>query len=76
MKLKQVTHFHVDDPDCGGDYIDVELLDEQGNVIAEYGDYYHDKGDEKIEGFIDGVEWATGEKVNLEMKDVSDREDY
>lgn len=74
MKLKQVTHYPKSDPDCDGDYYDIELLSETGMVIVEYGDYYHEKGEEKMEGFIEGVEWVLGEKVKVERVDVADRE--
>lgn len=37
--------------------IEVEL---NGEVIVEYGDYYHDKGSERAKGFIDGVIYVKG----------------
>lgn len=73
MKLKQVTHYSKGDPSCYGNYYDIELLSESGMVIVEYGNH-HDHGEEKIEGFVEGVEWVLGEKVKLERVDIADRE--
>jgi len=73
VKLKRVKHYSTDDPECCEDYVDIELLDESGTVIAAWGDGYHTKGQQKCLGFIQGVEWATGEKVELETEDVADR---
>lgn len=73
MKLKQVTHYSKGDPSCYGEYYDIELISETGMVIVEYGGYNIDKGEEKMEGFIEGVEWVLGEKVKLEKKNVADR---
>ena len=67
-------HYEREDTGFGGDYSDIELLDEAGNVIAKFDDHYHDNGREKAEGFIRGVEWAIGEKVELVRKNVADRD--
>jgi hypothetical protein len=72
IKLTQVIHFDEDDKTFGGDYFSVELKDENGKVIAAYGDCYHDKGAEKVEGFIAGVEWAARRKVNLVTERIAD----
>ncbi len=73
MKVKQVTHYSKGDPSCYGNYYDIELLSESGMVIVEYGNH-HDHGEEKTEGFIEGIEWVLGETVNLEKVNVADRE--
>ena len=62
MKLKVITHYLKDDKDCDGDYSFIAILDGK-NVIAEFGDDYHDRGGEKADGFIKGIEWATKKKV-------------
>ena len=74
MVITKVTHYEREDTDFGGDYSDIELLDESGNIIAEFGDSYHDKGQEKAEGFIKGVEWLAGKKVELIILNIADRE--
>ncbi len=76
MKLKIVTHFTTDDPEFCADYYDIELFDESDELVTEFGDYYHDRGDDKVEGFIEGAEWALGEKIEVERINVADREDY
>ncbi len=73
ITVTQVTHYPEDDPKGNGDYYDIELLDAEGKVIATFGDYYHDKGQEKAEGFIQGVEYALGVKVKVVHKKAADR---
>jgi hypothetical protein len=54
MDLKfRILEMFPSEEDFDGDYyaIKVEL---NGEVIAEFGDYYHDNGDTKAEGFIKG----------------------
>ena len=75
MKILEITHYPKSDKKCWGDYWDVELQDEKGNTIAEFGDAYHDKGLDKAQGFIEGVSWAKGVKINVIRKNVADRED-
>lgn len=75
MKITKITHYHIDDPEFCGDYCDIELFDEAGNRIADYGDWYHDNGHERVEGFIEGVEWITGKKIKIKRIDIADRED-
>lgn len=57
MNVTVITHYAQDDPDCDGDYRAVTILVENVQV-AEYGDYYHDKGRERAAGFIDGLTYA------------------
>jgi hypothetical protein len=73
VKILKITHFAMDDPLCLRDYFDIELLNEAGEVIASFGDYYHDKGLEKAEGFILGVEFALGEVIEVESRNLADR---
>jgi len=42
----------------GGDGITALYLD---GKLHKYGDYYHDKIDENIDGFLDGVQYVLGE---------------
>lgn len=45
--------------------------------LHKYGDYYHDKIENWIEGFIDGLEWAgmSIEKREIECKDEKINDD-
>jgi major membrane immunogen (membrane-anchored lipoprotein) len=47
------------DEDFGGDCQGVDIYID-GKLVKSYGDYYHDKGEEKAEGFIDGVAYILG----------------
>lgn len=55
--MKIIDHVNMEYSEDGTDYeyVTVEL---DGEVIAEYGDYCHDKGMEKAEAFIRG--WYAG----------------
>lgn len=73
MILRQETYYSQDDPECYEDYYGIALFDEMGEKIVEYGDHYHDKGEEKMEGFLDGMRYMTDEiicveKINLAIK--------
>ena len=65
MKVQIIEHFPKDDPECGGDYwlIEVYIGDEK---IVTYGDHYHESGQQKAEGFIDGLRHCVGKK-NVEV---------
>lgn len=66
------THYSTDDPECYGDYHSIDLVDSvSGRVIQSYGDYYHDKGSEKVEGFLDGLRFL-GVSVKVTREDVAD----
>lgn len=58
--LYVVTFYNREDEDIpaeeylGGDYYCVGLYGDDKQLIQGYGDYYHDKGQEKLEGFING----------------------
>lgn len=74
MKFKIVTHYCVDDVEFDGDYTGIELFDGDGNLIEEYGDWYHDKGQVIVEGFLEGVSYATGQIPDVEYVKVADYE--
>lgn len=74
MKIFTILEHHEKGEDCHGDYFDLEILDENGTCIQTYGDAYHDSGNDKAEGFIDGVRYASNEEIKIEYKDVADRE--
>lgn len=75
MTLKVITHFPKSDPRFYSDYYDIEIIDEAGNRIADFGDGYHDDGQPKMQGFIQGVEWALGKKVKVISENIADRDD-
>lgn len=64
MKIEIVTNYCSDDPKFSGDFCEVDIyIDEQ--LVISYGDYYHDKGWEKVEGFLDAVGYLV---PNVEIK--------
>ncbi len=75
-KLEVITHYQESDKDFSRDYVEVSILLD-GKLIQEYGDRYHDKGDVKAEGFVEGFLEALG-KVNVVVsrKNVNDAEDF
>lgn len=71
MKLKVVWRYLWDDTELDEDYYNIDVYHED-KLIVQFGDYYHDKGQEKLKGFIKGVEWATGKNVEVETVEVKD----
>ena len=71
MQVKIVTHYSVDDLDFCGDYwsVDVYIDDE---FYVSYGDSYHDKGHEKVEGLLDGLRYF--ELLDIEEENIADAE--
>jgi hypothetical protein len=51
LNIEAVYHYFKDDVDCSSDYtsIDVYFDDE---LKHSFGDHYHDKGREKLEGIL------------------------
>lgn len=82
MKIKGVTittHYQKSDKKCWGDYYSVDVLvraDGGREFAAHYGDYYHDKGHDKVEGFLDAIQTLHGPKIPVIRRDVADIEDY
>lgn len=52
QELKIIYHYPKHDSEFIDDYCGVSLWI-NGDCIQEYGDDYHDKGDSKVEGFVD-----------------------
>ena len=61
-KFTVILLYATDDEDCSSDYYGVEIL-QDGKIIQEYGDAYHDNGREKMEGFFDALSWIQSKKV-------------
>jgi len=74
MKMKVVWHYEEEDKEFDSDYSCIDLFDEEGNLVWRFGDAYHDSGHEKLDGFIDGIVWATGEQVELVREQIADGE--
>ena len=65
----------ISDYNCSGDYYEVWVKD--GNtIITKYGDYYHDKGRERAEAFLQGILYATRNEIQIAYTDIADLEGY
>lgn len=76
IQIKIITHYLVDDPEFEGDYTQIEIFMNMGlghKLVKTYGDYYHDKGDEKAAGFMDGISALTDD-YSIEEIEVADYE--
>lgn len=81
MKIIKEIHYDKPDPQYDsedddpffGDYRFIILKDEDIE-IAYFGDYYHDKGLEKCEGFIKGMEYVLKEEIEVETINLADAE--
>jgi hypothetical protein len=71
------THYLREDTEFIYDYASVDVLVD-GAVAVSYGDYYHDKGSEKAQGFVAAVEWLhankhlTDPKLEIKHEEVAD----
>lgn len=68
------TYFMEDDEDFSGDYSWIELRRPNGELVVWYGDYYHDKGSEKMDGFLDGVKFALNRPINVKWENKTSSE--
>lgn len=77
MLVKVVTHYSEEDTDFCGDYSSVEIF-VNGVLAKEYGDYYHDKGSDKAEAFLDCLEYMKSYHIiddfSVEEVSVADSE--
>lgn len=67
---KKILIKTVYDTGCiGGDYIDIELwLD--GRLVESFGDDYHNKGKDTLEGFLQGLKYVFGTLPEPEDEDI------
>lgn len=71
LNFKAVYHYPIYDEEFGGDFLGIELFHD-GEMVQWFGDYYHDKGEEKLGGFIMGIKFITGKDVNLTVERIND----
>jgi hypothetical protein len=72
VNVVQIVHYAEDDQGFHGDYFAVTLKDGLGEVIARFGDAYHDSGMEKADGFFLGAAWAFGREIKVLRENVAD----
>ena len=73
VRIKVVTHFPSEDLNFTSDYVRIEVFVE-GFKAVEYGDSYHDKGQEKVQGFIDAYEYTHPKKVVVTYNNLADED--
>ena len=73
ITLQKVVHF----PRGGmfGDY-EYVTIEKDGKVLKRYDDYYHDKGEEKADGYLDGYLAASKCDIEIEVYHTDDGENY
>jgi len=54
IRVRIISHHDPEDMDGGGDECGVSVF-VNDMCVAQYGDYYHDKGREKAIGFVDAL---------------------
>jgi hypothetical protein len=70
-------HYPKSDKNMEGDYYDVTINVYLGDEMLhmDYGDYYHDKGTDKAQGFLDALTAIYGSKFPILRLRAADRED-
>lgn len=72
MKIQIITHYCIEDTEYDEDYtgIDIVKINEQGNkvLIKSFGDSYHDKGQEKVEGFLEAMRYFN---IEFELEEIN-----
>ena len=77
IKFIAVFHYHKEDEECLGDCWDIELFEANpinDPPIMKWRDDYHDNGQNKLEGFLEGVAWALDKEVECDIQNVADRD--
>lgn len=71
MDIEVIIHYCKNaDAQCTGDYSAV-TVNIDGKLCAYYGDYYHDKGEERADGFVDGMRYLNPD-ANVTYNKVAD----
>lgn len=72
-----LKHYQKDDKEFSGDYSSIEILFDN-KITVIYGDFYHDKGQERseafIEGFLKAVDLIGADRPRIEHKKIADSE--
>lgn len=71
--IEIVVHYNSDDTNFEGDYVDVEIKNEQGAVMGAYGSQAVESGRDAAKGFIKGVEYAMQRPITTKITRIADR---
>ena len=73
MNIKIITHYGKNDIECTGDYWEIDLvIDDKSHFY--FGDDYHERGMDKVEGFLRAAKYFVGYDINIEREEVADME--
>jgi len=72
MHIKVVTHYQKDDVEFYGDYGSIEVFIDDEKKL-EFGDGYHDNGQEKVEGGLEFLD-VLGIQYTLVKENIADEE--
>jgi hypothetical protein len=64
--------YDIDDEYCNGDLMDMRLMDGNGKIIMS-GDYYHNKIEERVEGFFSALNYL---EIKYTIKEVNRNEEF
>ena len=62
ITVTAIYHYLEDDPKCESDYASIELLIGD-DLVASFGDSYHDKGSYQVRGWIDCMKFLYGKQT-------------
>ena len=65
MKLFAIWHYSKEDIDCTGVYYSISLLLNNSTVKVFSNELYDHIGSDRMYAFIEGMEWATGNKIDV-----------
>lgn len=72
LKIQIITHYCIEDIEFDEDYTskDIVKINEEGKreLIISYGDSYHDSGHEKVEGFLNAMDYF---KIEYEVEYIN-----
>ena len=72
MNVKIIKHYAKNDPKFDRDYTGIDIIID-GDLVIEYGDSYHDNGQEKSEGFVDALNYIWESKFIENLIIIDDR---
>ena len=67
-----VWHYAPEDKDFSGDYWGIDLLNQDREPVISWGDAYHERGQDKMLGFLAGVEYIAEQQVKVVTERIND----
>ncbi len=79
FKIDIVTHYDERDTEMGGDYVDITVTvtnDDEVIFIEGFGDYYHNKAEDIVEGFVKGFTFLANQFVEKVVVNKTKKADW